>query len=76
MLNGVAMAMVQSKTGSWKTSEFDHNAIEKTPTFGFEYSAKWKTQSWKTNEFDQNALEKNPSLASPSFRFWVQCKME
>ena len=42
----------------------------------FEYDAKWKTRSWKTLKFDQSALEKTPRFSSPSFRFWVQCKME
>ena len=41
------------KTRSWKTSEFDQCASEKTPRFStpsfrfWVYSAKWKTRSWK-----------------------------
>ena len=40
------------KTRSWKTSEFDQCASEKTPrssTPGFRYTAKWKTPSGKTD---------------------------
>ena len=39
------------KTKSWKTSQFDQCASEKSPRFstpGFGYSAKWKTPSGKT----------------------------
>ena len=40
------------KTRSWKTSEFDQCASEKTPRFstsGFEYGAKYKTPRGKTD---------------------------
>ena len=40
------------KTRSWKTSEFDQCASEKTPRYSspcFGYSAKWKTPSGKTD---------------------------
>ena len=38
--------------------------------------SKPKTRRWKTSKFEQTALEKTQRFSSPSFPFWVWCKME
>ena len=48
-----------------------------TPSFPFEYSAKWKTRSWKTLEsVHDNDEEKTPRFLTPNLRFWVWYKTE
>ena len=64
---------------------FDQTAYEKPPRFHlcFECGAEWEAQSWKTSgliKVPQSSIKmpqrKSLRFSSPSFRFWVWCKME
>ena len=48
------------------------------PTLRFRYSTILQTENteMETSKFEQTALEKTQRFSSPSFPFWVWCKME